>query len=40
MQISGLDLKEIDARYGKEQVAIDADQTGENGIAVGEEHEI
>ena len=39
IQTSGLALEEIDALFGKEQIATDAEEPGEKGVVVEEERE-
>jgi len=39
-QTSGLALEEIDALFGKEQIATDAEEPGEKGAIVEEEREV
>jgi hypothetical protein len=40
IQTSGLALEEIDALFGKEQIATDAEEPGEKGVVVEEEREV
>ena len=39
-QTSGLALEEIDALFGKEQIATDAEEPGEKGVVIEQEREV
>jgi len=40
IQTSGLALEEIDALFGKEQIATDAEEPGEKGVVIEQEREV